>query len=202
MEEIRIQAEKRIGTGKGVVRKLRKQGVIPGIIYGKDVAPLLLTISSRQWRSVRSHVKSNTIIKIELKDGGSTEERPVMLKDMQRSVIDDAVLHVDFLQVSMERSVQVEVPIHLTGDPEGVVKGGVVEQHLRTIMIESLPGQIPDSIEVDISKLEIGDSIHVREISLPGIKLLEQPDVAIVGVTPPEKEEAAAEVSETTEKAG
>lgn len=121
-----------------------------------------------------------------------------MLKDMQRD-INGAVLHVDFLQVSMERLIEVEVPIHLVGEAKGVVKGGVVEQHLRSIMVESLPGQIPESIEIDISKLDIGDSFHVHEISLPGTKLLEHPDVAIVGVTPPEKEAAAAE---TTEKAG
>lgn len=202
MEEIRIQAEKRIGTGKGVTRKLRREGVIPAIVYGKDVAPLPLTMSDRQWRSVQHHVKSNTIIKIELKDGDAVQERPVMLKDTQRDIT-GKVLHVDFLQVSMERSVEVEVPIHLIGEPVGLVKGGVIEQHLRTIMVESLPGQIPDSIEVDVSKLDIGDSIHVNEISLPGIKLLEHPDVAIVGVTPPEKEEEApAAASETAEKAG
>lgn len=200
MEEIRLEAEKRIGTGKGAARKLRKQGAIPCIVYGKDVSPLPVTISSRQWRTVQHHVKSNTIIKIDLKGEGAGQERPVMLKEMQRSIAGN-VLHVDFLQVSMERLVQVEVPIHLIGDPVGVVKGGVVEQHLRTIMVESLPGQIPDGIEIDIAKLDIGDSIHVREISLAGTRLLEHPDVAIVGVTPPEKEESGA-ASETTEKAG
>jgi large subunit ribosomal protein L25 len=198
MEEIRIEAERRIGTGKGVARRLRKQGVIPCIVYGKDVSPLPLTISSRQWWAAQHHVKSNTIIKIAFSDEGVTQERPVMLKDMQRN-ISGTVLHVDFLQVSMERSVQVEVPIHLIGDPIGVVKGGVIEQHLRSIMVESLPGQIPESIEIDITRLDIGDSIHVHEISLPGTRLLEHPDIAIVGVTPPEKEEAAAE---TAEKAG
>jgi large subunit ribosomal protein L25 len=146
-------------------------------------------------------VKSNTIIKIEMEEGGTTQEKPVMLKGTQRSIA-GKVLHVDFLQVSMERSVQVEIPIHLTGDPIGVVKGGVIEQHLRTIMVESLPGQIPDSLQVDISGLDIGDSIHVHEISLPGTRLLEHPDVAIVGVTPPEKEEVVAPAGETAEKAG
>lgn len=201
MDEIRIQAEKRVGTGKGVARKLRKQGVIPAVIYGKDVEPVPLAISDRQWRLTQHHVKSNTIIKIDVKDGDTTQERPVMLKETQRGIAGD-VLHVDFLQVSMERSVQVEIPIHLTGDPIGVVKGGVIEQHLRTIMVESLPGQIPDSIEIDISKLDIGDSIHVNEVSLPGTRLLEHPDVAIVGVTPPEKEEEATPAGEATEKAG
>lgn len=202
MDEIRIQAEKRTGTGKGVTRKLRREGVIPGIIYGRDVTPLPMTLSARQWRSVQHQVKSNTIIKIELNDGGDTQERPVMLKETQRNIA-GKVLHIDFLQVSMERSVQVEIPIHLVGDePIGVAKGGVIEQHLRTIMVESLPGQIPDSIEVDVSKLDIGDSIHVHEISLVGTRLLEHPDVAIVGVTPPEKEEAPAAAGETAEKAG
>lgn len=201
MDEVRIQAEKRIGIGKGVARKLRREGAIPAIIYGKDVVPVPLTISDRQWQLVRHQVKSNTIIKIEMEEGGTTQEKPVMLKDTQRN-ISGKVLHVDFLQVSMERLVQVEIPIHLTGDPIGVVKGGVIEQHLRTIMVESLPGQIPESLEVDISNLDIGDSIHVNEISLPGTRLLEHPDVAIVGVTPPEKEEVAAPASETAEKAG
>jgi len=201
MEEIRIQAQKRIGTGKGVARKLRREGTIPAIIYGKDVVPLPLTISDREWRLVQPRVKSNTIIKIEMEEGGTTQEKPVMLKGTQRSIA-GKVLHVDFLQVSMERSVQVEIPIHLTGDPIGVVKGGVIEQHLRTIMVESLPGQIPDSLQVDISGLDIGDSIHVHEISLPGTRLLEHPDVAIVGVTPPEKEEVVAPAGETAEKAG
>ena len=103
----------------------------------------------------------------------------------------------------MEREVQVEVPIHFTGIPEGVVKGGVVEQHLRVVMVECLPGQIPEKIDLDISKLDIGDSIHVNEISIPGVKLLDHPDVAIVGVTPPqaeEKVEAAAPTEEPAEK--
>jgi large subunit ribosomal protein L25 len=110
-------------------------------------------------------------------------------------VLRDAVLHIDFLQVSMERAVQVEVPIHLVGEPVGVAKGGVIEQHLRSIMVESLPGQIPEKIDVDISALDIGDSVHVNEISLPGIKLLAPPDVAVVGVTPPQAEEKPAEVA-------
>jgi large subunit ribosomal protein L25 len=181
--------------GKNVARRLRKEGVIPAILYGKDVEPLPLRISAKEWKIVQSRVKSNTIIKMELKRNDHAEERPVMVKELQRAGISDAVLHIDFLQVSMERAVQVEVPIHLIGEPVGLVKGGVIEQHLRSIMVESLPGQIPEKIDVDISALDIGDSVHVNEISLPGIKLLAPPDVAVVGVTPPQAEEKAAEVA-------
>jgi large subunit ribosomal protein L25 len=124
-----------------------------------------------------------------------------MVKNVQKRPVYDKVLHVDFLQVSMERAVQVEVPIHLVGNPVGVVNGGVVDQHLRVAMIESLPGQIPEFIEVDISNLDIGDSIHIHEISLPGVKLLDAPDVAVVGVTPPEAEEKVEVAAPAAEEA-
>ncbi|HVN23541.1 MAG TPA: 50S ribosomal protein L25 [Syntrophorhabdales bacterium] len=195
MEEIRLKAESRVQGGKNVARRLRREGVIPAILYGKDVEPLPLRVSAKEWRNLQGRVKSNTIIKMELKRNDHAEERPVMLKDLQRATLSDVVLHIDFLQVSMERAVQVEVPIHLVGDPVGVVKGGVIEQHLRSIMVESLPGQIPEKIDVDISALDIGDSVHVNEISLPGIKLLAPPDVAVVGVTPPQAEEKPAEAA-------
>jgi len=192
MDEIRIKADARGGRGKGPARKLRKEGTIPGVLYGRDVAPVALSIAAKEWRLLETHARSNAVIHLELNDNSKIDERPVMIKYVQRAPVDHAVLHVDFLQVSMERVVQVEVPIHFTGSPVGVVKGGVVEQHLRTVMIESLPGQIPEKIDIDISNLDIGDSIHINEISLPGIKLLDHPDVAVVGVTPPEAEEAAA----------
>ncbi len=195
MEEIRIKAEARKGRGKGPARKMRREGAIPAVLYGKDVEPLALSISSRDWWLLETHARSNAVIKMELTEGAKVQERPVMVKNVQKRPVDDKVLHVDFLQVSMERAVQVEVPIHLVGSPVGVVKGGVVDQHLRAAMIESLPGQIPEFIEVDISNLDIGDSIHIHEISLPGIKLLDPPDVAVVGVTPPEKEEKVEEVA-------
>lgn len=201
MEEIRVKAQKRVETGKGAARRLRRDGGIPGTLYGRDVEPVSLIISGKDWRTLASHARSNAVIKMELQDNASVDERPVMVKHVQRAPVDHTVLHVDFLQVSMERAVQVEVPIHLVGTPAGLVKGGVVEQHLRTAMIESLPGQIPERIDVDISQLDIGDSIHVREISLPGVKLLDPPDVAVVGVTPPEAEEKVEEAVPVTEAA-
>jgi large subunit ribosomal protein L25 len=189
MEEIRIKAETRKGRGKGPARTMRRAGAIPAIVYGKDVEPLAISISSKDWWLLETHARSNAVIRMEVIDNQKVQERPVMVKNVQKRAVDHKVLHVDFLQVSMERVVQVEVPIHLVGNPVGVVNGGVVDQHLRVVMIESLPGQIPEHIDVDISNLDIGDSIHIREISLPGVKLLDAPDVAVVGVTPPEAEE-------------
>jgi large subunit ribosomal protein L25 len=196
MEEIRITAERRREKGKGAAKRLRYGGRIPAVLYGRDTEPLPISLSTKEWRSARAHVKSNTVIKIEIKDNESTFERPAMVKEIQRENIGDKVLHIDFLQVSMERVVQVEVPIRIMGAAKGVVeKGGVMEQHMRSVMIESLPGQIPEYIEVDVSDLDIGDSIHVHQISVPGIKFLEPPDVAVVGVTPPQAEEAPVTVA-------
>jgi large subunit ribosomal protein L25 len=189
MEEVRIRADARKDRGKGPARRLRMEGAIPAVLYGKDVEPVSLSISAKEWRTLEAHTRSNAVIKMELKEGNKVLERPVMVKSVQKAPVDYKVLHIDFLQVSMERVVQVEVPVHFIGNPIGVVKGGVVEQHLRSVMIESLPGQIPEKIDIDISNLDMGDSIHIREISIPGVKLLDSSDVAIVGVTHSEAEE-------------
>jgi large subunit ribosomal protein L25 len=201
MEEIRIKAETRSGRGKGPARRMRREGGIPAILYGRDVEPVALSISSKDWRLLEAHMRSNAVIRMDLNDNEKVQERPVMIKHVARRPVDHSVLHIDFLQVSMERVVQVEVPIHLVGNPVGVVNGGVVEQHLRAAMIESLPGQIPERIDVDISGLDIGDAIHINQISIPGVKLLDPPDVAVVGVTPPEAEEKAAEAAPAAEEA-
>jgi large subunit ribosomal protein L25 len=200
MEEIRIKAETRNGRGKGPARKMRREGGIPAILYGRDVEPVALSIASKDWRLLEMHMRSNAVIKMDLTDNAKVQERPVMIKHVARRPVDHAILHIDFLQVSMERAVQVEVPIHLVGNPVGVVNGGVVDQHLRAAMIESLPGQIPEKIEVDISGLDIGDAIHISEISIPGVKLLDPPDVAVVGVIPPAAEEKAEEAAAATEE--
>jgi large subunit ribosomal protein L25 len=200
MEDVRIKAEMRSDRGKGPARKLRRNGSIPGVLYGKDVEAVALSVSARDWRMLETHARSNAVIKMELSAGNDAQERPVMIKNVQKGPVDQKVLHIDFLQVSMERVVQVEVPLHFVGNPVGVVKGGVVEQHLRSVMVESLPGQIPEKIDIDIAALDVGDSIHVREISIPGVKLLEPPDVAIVGVTHSEAEETAAAATEEASK--
>jgi large subunit ribosomal protein L25 len=128
------------------------------------------------------HVKRNAILNMELPAEGSPEHRPVMIKDVQKEFVSDKVLHIDFLQVSMTRMIEVEIPIHLIGESIGVTKEGIVEQHLRSIRIECLPTQIPEALEVDVTALDIGDSFHVSQVSLPGVKLLEGPDVAIVTI--------------------
>ncbi len=198
MEQVLIKADKRNSKGKGVVRKLRAAGRIPGVLYGTHVEPVSITVSARDWENITRHMKRNVIFDMEISDGAAIDKRPVMVKEVQRDGLGVNVLHIDFFQVSMEETVEVEVPIHLKGKAKGEVLGGIIDVHLRSIRVECLPSQIPEELTLDITELDIGDSIHVSDLSLPGVKLVEHGDIAILSIIPPtvEKARGAAEASE------
>lgn len=205
MEQVLIKADTRNVKGKGIARKLRREGRIPAVLYGRSVEPVSITVSSRDWEKISRRMKKNVILDMEISGGQGVENRPVMVKEVQKDGLGTNVLHIDFLQVSMERIVEVEVPIHLKGKSKGEILGGIIDIHLRSIKVECLPAQIPEEIVIDVTELEIGDSVHVDDISLPGVKLVEHGDVAILSLIPPtveEKkiEEEVAEVTETKEK--
>lgn len=189
MEQVLIKADKRQSTGKGVARKLRTAGRIPAILYGTNVQPVSITISARDWENITRHMKRNVIFDMEIEESGAIDRRPVMVKEVQRDGLGTNIMHIDFLQVSMEQTVEVEVSIHLKGKSKGEVLGGIVDVHLRSIRVECLPNQIPEEISLDLTELEIGDSIHVSDISLPGVKLVEHGDIAILSIIPPTVEE-------------
>lgn len=201
MEQVLIKADKRNATGKGVARKLRREGKIPAVLYGNSVDPVSITVSSKDWEKITRHTKRNVILDMELHGGQNVENRPVMIKEVQKDGLGTKIVHIDFFQVSMEKMVEVEVPIHLKGKAKGEVLGGIIDIHLRSIKVECLPTQIPEEIAIDITNFEIGDSIHVSDISLPGVKMVEHGDVAIFSVIPPTVEEkrGAEEVSEPAE---
>ena len=198
MEQVLIKADKRNSKGKGVVRKLRAAGRIPGVLYGTHVEPVSITVSARDWENITRHMKRNVIFDMEISDGAAIDKRPVMVKEVQRDGLGVNVLHLDFFQVSMEETVEVEVPIHLKGKAKGEVLGGIIDVHLRSIRVECLPSQIPEELTLDITELDIGDSIHVSDLSLPGVKLVEHGDIAILSIIPPtvEKARGAAEAAE------
>ncbi len=200
MSDTTIKAERRTGTGKSVTRKLRREGRIPAVVYGRDTEPAAVTIVARDWERLMRHTRKNVILTMELTSNGGTETRPVMVKEVRKDIIGETVLHIDFLQVSMERMIQVEIPVEFLGTPKGVINNGIVEQHLRSIMVECLPTDIPDKIAIDVTDLDIGDSYHVHQISIPGVKVLEHGDVAIVTVTPPTTEEKAGPAEEEEKK--
>jgi large subunit ribosomal protein L25 len=190
MEKILIKADIRAEKGKSIARRLRKEGKIPAVLYGREVDPISIAVSSRDWEKLGKRLKRNVILDMEVQGlKKKAENRPVMIKHIQKGVLRNEILHIDFLQVSMERTVEVEIPIHLVGRSKGEANDGIVDQHLRSIKVECLPTQIPEKIEIDITDLDIGDSYHVNQISIPGVKLLEHTNVAVITIIPPTVEE-------------
>ena len=202
MEGILIKAEIRKDKGKSKAKSTRRKGGIPCVLYGRGLESLGITVSLKEWEKLRKNIKRNTILKMELHNDSGVEERPVMIRDIQRGILKEDILHIDFLQVTMERKIEVEIPINLTGEAIGLKNNGIVELHLRTIMVECLPSMIPEKIDLDVTNLDIGDSIHANEISIPGVKILENLDVAIVTIIPPSVEEkvVAVETAEVEKK--
>ncbi len=185
-----LSAEIRGETRKGAARKLRAKGKIPAIFYGPRTNTIPLVVDPKELsKTLQTEAGENVLIDLDIRKGDQSDRRVVMLKDLQIDPMERAILHADFYEVTMDVMVTVEIPIHLTGKAEGVKVGGILEQVRRSLEIQCLPGDIPKSIEVDVSALKIGDSIHVREIQLEKVKILSDPGMTVATVVPPVAEE-------------
>lgn len=194
MERPVLRAEIREETGKGKVRRLRAKGLIPAIFYGPKSKTIPLVVDSKELvKTLKTEAGENVLIDLEIARGAETDRKVVMVKDIQIDPIQMKMIHTDFYEVAMDVMVTVEVPIHLIGKPEGTKMGGILEQVRRVIQVQSLPGDIPKSIDVDVSSLMIGDSIHVRDIQAGKFKILVDPSMTIATVVPPALEEKVAE---------
>lgn len=177
MEESILKGQVRTQVGKEAAKKLRRQRLIPAVVYGGPSGPTAVTINPLELiKLLGSGASENVLISLAL-DGNSEQSRMVILKALQRDPVRGGPLHADFLEVSMQRKVKVQIPLRLVGEAIGVkIKGGLLEQHLREVSVECLPGAIPSHIQVDISHLDVGHAIHVRELTVGGdIKVLDDP---------------------------
>jgi large subunit ribosomal protein L25 len=199
-QQIKLTATTRKETGKEVAKKLRREGMLPGVIYGQKTNPIPLTLELKPFLSLLGGGKSESkLINLSVEGNGGPSEKTVMIKELQIDPLTRNYLHVDFFEISMDEEVTLSIPIVLTGDAVGVEMGGVLQQVRRELEIKCLPSQIPESISVDVGALNIGDSIHLKDVSLPsGIKVLEDEDLTIVTILAPtvEKEPIAEEVEE------
>lgn len=191
--DVTLQAEKREGRGKNEARRLRAQGRIPAVVYGsvKGQATEIAVDPKTLLRILHSESGVNTLIGLQL-DGGNTR---VLVKEYQIDPIDHSLLHADFYQVAMDKTISVTVPIVLKGDAKGVKQqGGIVDFVNREIEIDVLPGDIPENITVDISELMLHEGVRVRDLQTDGSKwkATSEPDMMIVHVVAPRAEEAAA----------
>ncbi len=185
MEDIRLSAEKRQTTGKGDARKTRVEGFLPGILYGPETEAISISLQTRELEALlRKHGSTNMLINLDLADD-KNGERKVLIRELQRDPIVGSLKHVDLYQVSMSKKITMSIKIHLTGMPEGVKLGGILQHIIRDLEISCLPGDIPGAVEVDVSAMNIGDSIHVGHIELENVEVLTNPNRTIVTVVPP-----------------
>lgn len=201
MKIVTLDASLRDERGKGPARRLRSTGNVPAVIYGGR-SPVPIRISSRDLEGLLRHVEGTSLlIEIRLSDGESRSIK-TLLKDVQRDPVQSQLVHADFQEIHEGQQLHVTTPIHLAGTPPGVKEqGGVVDHILRELEVQCVAEAIPDFVEVDISNLYIGDSIHVHDVTVPeGVTVRNAEDAVIVNVigrtveeAKPEEEEAAAE---------
>jgi large subunit ribosomal protein L25 len=189
-----LTAEIREGVGKEKAKKLRVKGMIPAIFYGPRSQTIPLVIDSKELaKALQTEAGENVLIDLDIRKGDQSDRKVVMLKDIQIDPLQRITLHTDFYEVTMDEMVTVEVPVHLVGKPEGTKVGGILDQVRRVIEIQCLPGDIPKSIDIDVSPLKIGDSIHVQDIQVEKAKILSDTNFTIATVVPPVVEEKVVE---------
>jgi large subunit ribosomal protein L25 len=199
MEQPVLNAQIRENTGKGVARQLRRNKEIPAVFYGPATKPVMLTVKRPELEVIlRRASGENVIFDLRVHDGSTTHSKTAMLKELQVHPIKDVYLHADFYEISLDKEITVDIPIHLVNTPVGVASGGVLEQIKRELSVTCLPGKLIDALEVDVSHLDLGGSLHVRDINLPeGIATSEDGELAIAVIATPRAEiERPAEAGE------
>jgi large subunit ribosomal protein L25 len=195
-KQVKLKAERRTNIGRSAARKLKARGVIPAIIYGGKDKPQPLQVSARDVDAMLSHASGENIL-VELEIAGEESNRSALVQEIQHSPVGGDILHIDFHAVSMDEKIYAEVALETIGTANGVKNfGGLLEQSLRTLAVECLPRDLPDRITVDVSSLNIGDAIHVRDIQMPnGVTPKVQLDLTAFSVLAPAVEEEPAPVA-------
>ncbi|MFP4193336.1 MAG: 50S ribosomal protein L25/general stress protein Ctc [Desulfosalsimonas sp.] len=205
MDIVKLNAQTRRETGKGAARALRKQGRIPAVLYGSDIDSQPLSVSVQELeRMFNSPQFSQGLINLMVGNSG-TSQRTVMIKEFQRDPVKDHYIHIDFYEIKMDQKLSTMVPVTTTGTSKGVDEGGILQIIRRELEVYCLPANIPEQIEIDISELDVGDSVHVSEIPLAeGVEIPYDADFTILTVVSPKMEapEEEAEVEELEEGEG
>lgn len=200
MEKVILKVETRDNAGKAVAKKLRREGLIPAVVYkgGKDALSLKLAVGDME-KVLHTKAGENVIITLKISGDKAAKDKTVVVKEIQRDPVKDAILHVDFNEISLTEMLKVNVPLAIKGEAPGVKKdGGTLEHVIWELQVECLPTDIPEKIEVDVANMNIGDSVFVKNITVPeGVKILNDPELIALIVKPPKveapKEEVAAE---------
>lgn len=205
MEKLTLTSEIRTGKGKNASRKIRAAGRIPATLYGHKEEPVSLAVDEASLRAILHTRSESAVVDLSIK-GKTAEALNVIVRDVQRHPASGKLLHVDFQRISLDEKIRVEVKVTLSGDPKGVKEqGGILEHLARSLNIMCLPTSIPDSLDVDVSDLGIGDSRRLKHLvgAYPEVEFLDDLDTALATVIPPSVEEVkvAAVVGEEAEEA-
>ena len=178
-----IAADRRQGVGKGAARAERRSGRVPGVLYGHGEESVSVSVDALELnRLIQSISVENTIVELSVDDDAP---RRVLIREIQRHPVRPDFLHVDFYEIRAGERLKVNVPVNLVGTPIGVRNGGTLQQVRHELEIECLPSEIPPSFEVDISELEIGDSLHISDVNAGGLDILEDAGRTICTVAAP-----------------
>jgi large subunit ribosomal protein L25 len=174
-------------TGKGAARQLRREGKVPGVLYGQGECLLLTIEPDRLVKILKAQAGGAALVSLTLTGAKSKPNRTALLRDFQVDPVEGHVLHADLFEISMDKSIRVKVPLHLTGGvPAGVKEGGILHHNMRELHIECLPAVLPDFIEVDASGLAIAQGLHLKDVAVrEGIRYLDDPEQMVVSVAAP-----------------
>ena len=202
MKQLELNATIRKTRGNGPARSLRREGRFPGVLYGPGTQPVMLSLNVRDFEHVvqKGNIR-RTIFSLSIQNG-STVTKPAVIKELQTHPVSGQFLHVDFYEIDMNRKLRVMVPLVPKGKAKGEEFGGMLQIIEREIAVFCLPQEIPDSLEIDVSELGVGDALHVKDIALPGgVELPPGENYTVVTVVSPKAEAAPAAVPVEGEEA-
>ena len=202
---VSLQAELRSETGKGEAKRIRRTGRIPAVVYGDSGAPVACSVDSKALSTVLHEHGRNTLVSLVLGSGEEQSEDTAIVKELQHHPVGGQLLHADFYRISLTQKIVVDVRVEAEGIPTGVrTEGGILEQLLHQVEVSCLPAEIPDSIGFDVTQLDIGDSVHVSDLSVTGnVEIVTESDRSVFVVVPPsvsQVEDAEEEVLEEDEE--
>ncbi|HID97634.1 MAG TPA: 50S ribosomal protein L25 [Thermodesulfobacteriaceae bacterium] len=205
MKQIAMDSLVRTERGKGVARKLRQAGRIPGVLYGRASEPVSFSVDFHEFNKILiRHKGEQVFFSLNLQDKEGTDNRLAIVKDLQLHPVTDQIYHIDFLEVAMDKEVTVEVPLTTVGEPAGVrLEGGMLQFLRRYVTVSALPAAVPDEIEVDVTELNVGETLHISDVNPPeGSTLMDEPEttlVTVAGAAVKEKAEEEVEAEEGVE---
>jgi large subunit ribosomal protein L25 len=189
MEQRELEVALRIERGKGAARRMRREGKIPAVLYGRKRQTFHLAVKPEELKKIlTSGARENTLIGLRVNGPGSDQvgNPVVMLKDLQVHPLSQSYLHADFYAVAMDEKIEVDIPVRLVGKAEGVKLGGIQQQAMREIRVRCLPTEIPEFLDVEVSALKIGDSLHVRDLAPPEkFDIVTDRNITVASVVPP-----------------